>query len=133
MNKITILAISAVFAVSMIAITALEVEAKPPSSAICPAENVQHWYSWTFTIGGDNQFIHPTLATLTTTIGYNLKVSTSSDEVVESRQAVVDQLTEIGYEAENTITGVIGPIDIDTIGLSALGNPTLYSTICAEN
>ena len=33
MNKITILAISAVFAVSMIAITAFEVEANPPSES----------------------------------------------------------------------------------------------------
>jgi len=103
------------------------------SSPICPAENVQHWYSWNMTIGGDTQFIHPTLATLTTGILYNIKVSTSSDEVVEGSQAVSDHLTEIGYEAQNTITGVIGPIDPNTIGLFGLDDPRLYSTICAEN
>jgi len=133
MNTITILSISAVFVASILAITALEVEAKPPSSAICPAENVQHWYSWNMQIGGDNQFIHLTLPTLTTTILYNIKVSTSSDEVVESAQAVADQLTEIGYEAQNTITQVISPIDPDTISLFGLNDPRLYSTICAEN
>jgi len=133
MNKITILAIGATFFVTLLAITALEVEAKPPSSAICPAENVQHWYSWTFSTGGDNQFIHPTLPTLTAGIFYNIKVSTSSNEVVEAAQAVPDQLTEIGYAAQNTITGVISPIDPDTIGILGIDDPRLYSTICTEN
>ena len=133
MNKTIILAISAVFVASILAITAFEAEAKPPSRAICPAENVQHWYSWNMVIGGDTQFIHPTLPTLTTVILYNIKVSTSSDEVVEGAPAVAAQLTEIGYEAQNTITGVIGPIDPDTVSLFGLDDPRLYSTICAEN
>ncbi len=129
MNKITILAISAVFAVSMIAITALEVEAKPPSSAICPAENVQHWVNFAVTI--NNPLIHATEPTIVVERIF-VPVKTSGSEILSVTLVttkVVERLTELGFTQSDG-----DPVDIFDIGsVDFQTDHTHYSTICAEN
>ena len=134
MNKITILAIGAVFVASILAITAFEAEAKPPAQAICPAENVQHWYSLSFIVSSVGfEFVHPTLPTLDKGPNYYIKLSSSSEDAVEIDQEVADQLNEIGYQVRNIGTGELSPVTTSIINSRENFIPDLYSTICAEN
>ena len=122
MNKTTILAISAVFVASILAITAFEAEAKPPSSAICTAENVQHWNKITFQL---RQTIHhPTLSNLIPDHFYEVIVQADPNAIHDISELVDNRLTEFGYtdDGGNPLVGV-GMQDRDIE----------YSTICAEN
>ncbi len=123
MNKTTILIISAVFVASILAITAFEAEAKPPSSAICPAENVQHWatYSWVST----GTITHPTLPSISGGTQV-LEIQVTSDEVYTSKGVVLAKLIELGYLDEISQPLVLTDISsVFPFGTS--------STICAEN
>jgi len=123
MNKITILAISAVFAVSMIAITTFEVEAIKPtqeSASVCPAENVQHWntFSWDTV-----QIIrHPTLPSIG---GGYLEIQVPTDKNYSDKGFVVARLTELGYLDSQNNPLTTSNIDTATAGSSSM--------ICAEN
>jgi len=123
MNKITILAISAVFVASILAITAFEVEAIKPtqeSASVCPAENIQHWntFSWDTV-----QIIrHPTLPSIG---GGYLEIQVPTDKNYSDKGFVVARLTELGYlDSQNNPLGT-GNIDLATAGSSSM--------ICAEN
>ena len=125
MNKITILAIGAVFAVSMIAITALEVEAKPPAqSSACPVENVQHWNKITWSTGVDS-FVHQTEPTLIEGRIYEIVASIDPSKVPELKQIIADKLNDLEYTTEDG-GNPIQPSDINREVV------VLYSTICAE-
>ena len=95
MNKITILAISAVFAVSMIAITALEVEAKPPSQTTCPAQNVQHWDTWRFVYNVD--LTHTTNPTLEINEPHHIKFEVDPTVPYNEKIKIVERLIELSY------------------------------------
>jgi len=123
MNKIAILALGAVFAVSMIAITAFEVEAAPPSKVACPAENVQYWATFSFAPSGT--LIHPTLPTLPGNF-HVLEVQVPPDQAYMTIQIVLDRLIEIGYLDATSQPLVIS----DVQSAVPLGTS---STICAEN
>ncbi len=128
MNKITILAIGAVFVASILAITALEVEAKPPSNAICPAENVQHWLN--LRVVTSEILIHPTEPDLPDDVSLLMQLSRVGSELylIDLRQQIVaDRFNELGYtQTDGT------PVDKDDI--SNVNTLTIeYSTICAEN
>ena len=120
MNKITILAIGAVFAVSMIAITAFEAEAKPPSQVACPAENVQHWN--TIIWSASTSVTHPTLPTINSGV---LEIQVPSDKSYSGKGVVLSKLTELGY-----LDATSQPLDKTDINSALLGSS---STICAEN
>jgi len=107
MNKTTILAISAVFAVSMIAITAFEAEAKPPTQSVaCPAENVQHWHSVNFVFGEANtQLVHDTLPTIDQNKQYWIQIQSTEFDVIHFQTAITDRLNEIGYRQLIVDTG----------------------------
>ena len=130
MNKITILSISAVFVASMIAITAFEAEAKPPSSAICPAENVQHWIN--FSVGVTNPLIHDTEPDIPDDTTLYVQVSRDGSELylIEFKQQLIaDRLNELGYtQTDGT------PVESsDMGGVNTNAGFIGYSTICAEN
>jgi len=122
MNKITILAIGAVFAVSMIAITAFEVEAAPPSKVACPAENVQHWNKITFQLRQDIH--HPTLPNLIPDHFYEVIVQADPNAIHDIEVLVESKLTELGYTQDNG-----NPLS----GVGMQERDVEYSTICAEN
>ena len=129
MNKITILSISAVFVASILAITAFEAEAKPPSSAICPAENVQHWMN--FLVQNVSPLIHATEPDLPEGFIY-LQLSRDGSElyiVVLKQQNSADRLNELGYtQTDGT------PVESTDIGsVDTRAGFIGYSTICAEN
>ncbi len=130
MNKITILAISAVFVTSMIAITALDVEAKPPSSAICPAENVQHFLNFFAQVG--NPLIHATEPDIPDSAQLYVQVSRDSSELylLEFKQQIIaDRLNELGYTQTDG-----DPVEFSDIGgADTRAGNVGYSTICAEN
>jgi len=129
MNKTTILAISAAFVASILAITAFEAEAKPPSSAICPAENVQHWMN--FSVQTVNPLIHATEPDLPVGFIY-VQLSRAGSELYLlelKQQTSADRLNELGYT--QTDGTPVESSDIGSVNTSAgfVG----YSTICAEN
>jgi len=130
MNKTIILAISAVFAVSMIAITALEVEAKPPSQAICPAENVQHWYTINFRGKQVTPFQHDTKPTLSD-FNQNMRLSIDGSEIIPSDgfQIAADRLNDLEYFVDDGGIRQITDTDFEVAAL----NSASYSTICAKN
>jgi len=125
MNKITILALGAVFAVSMIAITAFEVEAVKPQaqSVACPAENVQHWATFLFAASGT--ITHLTLPSISGPI-HQLEIQVSADEAYKKEDVVLARLIELGYLDQ--ISQPLVLTDIQSV--SVLGTS---STICAEN
>jgi len=123
MNKIAILAIGAVFAVSMIAITAIEVEAKPPAQSICPAANVQHWGTFSWQASGT--ITHPTLPPISGPHRL-LEIQVSTDEAYKKEDVVLARLIELGYVDATSQPLVL--TDIQSV--SALGTSSL---ICAEN
>jgi len=128
MNKITILTISAVFVASILAISAFEVEAAPPSKVACPAENVQHWMN--FLVGTSEILIHPTEPDLPDNETMFLQVSRDGGElfVLAVRQQIVaDRFNELGYTQADG-----DPVDTGDIN-SVNTFPNGYSTICAEN
>ena len=128
MNKTTILAISAVFVASILAITAFEAEAEPPSRVICPAENVQHWMN--FKAVTNNDLIHSSEPTISTTIIF-LPVPFSGGEVfINDNKFVIisDRLNDLGYTQADG-----DPVDIFDISSVDTFPPDVgYSTICAE-
>ena len=125
MNKTTIystiiastIAVLAVFAFSL-----SEAEAKPPSRAICPAENVQHW--GTFSLSPSGTMTHPTLPSID---GVSLlEVQVPSDQSYVVKEIVLAGLIELGYLDE-----ISQPLDITDIGsVIPLGSSSI---ICAEN
>jgi len=125
MNKITILALGAVFAVSMIAITAYEVEAvKPQAQSIaCPAANVQHWATFSWQASGT--ITHLTLPPVSGQLRL-LEVQVSPDEVYKKEEVVLARLIELGY-VDSTSQPLV---QTDIQAVSVLGTS---STICAEN
>ena len=131
MNKTTILAISAVFVASILAITAFEAEAKPPSRAICPAENVQHWVN--LTVNTNNPLQHETETTIISSRVF-IPVKTMGSEILNSdliKIKVVERLNELGWFVDD---GTPRPVNISDIGsVFFTTNPAIYSTICAEN
>jgi len=129
MNKITILAISAVFAVSMIAITAFEAEAKPPSSAICPAENVQHWLN--FRLNNEVTLQHSTEPSIPpTALLIQLPfVGSELFNLIDRDQIAADRLNEMGYFVDDSGPR---PVEASDVTLFFSVEPP-YSTICAEN
>ena len=129
MNKTTILAISAVFVASILAISAFEAEAKPPSSAICPAENVQHWMN--FSVQVINPLIHATEPDIPVGFIY-VQLSRDGSELYLlefKQQTSADRLNELGYT--QTDGTPVESSDIQDVKHNAdlIG----YSTICAEN
>ena len=124
MNRITILAISAVFAVSMIAIMALEVEAIKPtqeSASVCPAENVQHWANYHFKASGT--ITHPTLPSFGgSTV---LEIQVPVDETYSDHGVIVAKLTELGYLDATSQPLVTSDIFEPVASASSM--------ICAEN
>jgi len=114
MNKITILAISAVFAVSMIAITALEVEAKPPSQTLCPTQNVQHWDTWRFAYNTD--LTHTTNPTIPTSTAHHIKFEVDPTVPYNEKIKIVDRLIELGY----TDSGTGGNPNLPNLGSGAI-------------
>ena len=123
MNKITILAISAVFVASILAITAFEAEAKPPSSAICPAENVQYWETWSFFYSGD--LTHLTNPTIPASQLQLLKFKVDPTIPYWPRATIVDRLNELGY----TVSGM-GGVPMDNLSTHTFQSSTI---ICTEN
>jgi len=133
MNKITILAIGATFVATILAITAFEVEAAPPSKVVCPAENVQHWTQILFQIV--DVVGHDTLPDLEpenenprvvdTFNSFEVKILQNIDVDIHTNQMVVDRLTELGYFNR---TRMDQPLDISNI----FNIDVEYSTICAE-
>ena len=141
MNKITILAISATFAITILAVTAFEVvEAKPlsevlvvntepievtgiSSSPICPAENVQHWNKLVFTVN-ENQMA-PSLPNINNGVVTEIVVQVDPDVPKSIRQLAFEKLDSLGY------TDSSGN-DIEIGNISNLVDFE-YSTICAEN
>jgi len=124
MNKITILAISAVFVASILAITAFEAEAKPPAqSSACAVENVQHWTRVGLILNGD--VIHPTLTQINNGRIAEIKIPTTQEELLDFRNSIIDRLNSLGY------TKVGGaPLEDNSIqNILAVD----YSIICAEN
>jgi len=124
MNKLTILAIGAVFAVSMIAITAFEVEAVKPQaqSVACPAENVQHWNKIGFELR--SSVFHDTLPTLVQNNFFEMIVQVDPNDVNQVSELLAVRMNELGYvdDQNRPITAIaIQNIDVE------------YSTICAEN
>ena len=100
MNKITILAIGAVFAVSMIAIAAIEVEGAPPSKVACPAENVQHWDTWRFIYNVD--LTHATNPTIEINTAHHMKFEVDPTVPYNEKIKIVDRLIELGYTDSGT-------------------------------
>jgi len=90
------------------------------SSLLCPAENVQHWatYSWE----ASRTITHPTLPSIGAGI---LEIQVPSDENYSGKGVVVAKLTELGYLTSTS--GPLGPSDISRA--VPTGNS---STICAE-
>ena len=125
MNKITILAISAVFVASMIAITAFEAEAKPPAQAICPAENVQYWETWSFRYSGVlTHLINPTIPTSQPEL---LKFKADPTIPYFPRATIVDRLIELGYTDSATAGGIPTEANLSTHTFQS------STIICAEN
>ena len=130
MNKVTILAISAVFVASILAITAFEAEAKPPAQAICPAENVQHWMNFFVQVG--NPLIHATELDIPDDSQLYVQVHMDGSELylLEFKQQIIaDRLNELGYtQTDGT------PVEFSDIGgVDTRASFNDYSTICAEN
>jgi len=148
MQKITILAISATFFVTLLAITAFEVvEAKPlsevlvvntepiavtgiSSSPICPAENVQHWMN--VRLVAAVSMIHASEPVIRGGEDMFLQIPITGSEVFafdDRNQHFADRLNDLGY----TLVGG-DPITDSAIGSTNLdANSIGYSTICAEN
>ncbi len=125
MNKITILAIGAVFAVSMIAITAFEAEAKPPTqSAACPAANVQHWDTWSFRYSSSG-LTHLTNPAILPSVEHHIKFKVDPLQPYERRIMIVDRLNELGYTLLDT-----SDVTIDNLSTTTFESSTI---ICAEN
>ena len=124
MKNTTILAISAVFVASILAITAFEAEAKPSSTAICPTENVQHWETIAWS-GPPIQ--HPTLPNIDTTFG-TVKAQIDPNQAIVYQVVLISRLNELGY----TLNG--NPIAIDDLGVQQIAQQRHESQIiCAEN
>ena len=122
MNKITILAISAVFVASILAITAFEAEAKPPSQSVaCPAENIQHWNKIVFVSQVNLQ--HDTLPNVLAGRTYEVVLQVNPNGVDEVKSLVIQNLD--GYLRDGN------PITPDNLAI--LFTEISYSTICAEN
>jgi len=130
MNKTTILAISAVFVASILAITAFEAEAEPPSRVLCPAENVQHWVN--FEVTTSNPLIHDTEPNIVNPTRLFVPVETIGSEVLNAdtiKTKVAERLNELGYTQSDG-----DPVDIFDIGSVVFTTDKApYSTICAEN
>jgi len=122
MNKTTILAIGAVFVASILAITALEVEAKPPTQSVaCPAENVQHWNKIVFKALAN--FQHNTEPDILAGRIYEVVIQVEPNGVDEVKDLVITSL--VGYLRDgNPITSQNFAVTFEEIS---------YSTICAEN
>jgi len=123
MNKITILAISAVFVASILAISAFEVEAVKPQaqSVACPAENVQHWANYHFKASGT--ITHPTLPSFGgSTV---LEIQVPADETYSDHGVIVAKLTELGYLDATSQPLVTSDIFEPVASASSM--------ICAEN
>jgi len=124
MNKTAIystIIASTIAVLAVFAFSSSEVEAKPPSSAICPTENVQHWATFHWKAGGT--ITHPTLPPITGT-GI-LEIQVPSDRNYLEKEVVLARLTELEYVDEISQPLVITDIFSATVGDS--------STICAEN
>ena len=125
MNKITILAISAVFVASILAITAFEAQAVKPTQGgdACPAENVQHWATYNWQPSGT--ITHPTLPSISGPI-HQLEIQVSPDEAYLKEDIVLARLIELGYLDATSQPLVLTDISsVFPFGTS--------STICAEN
>jgi len=122
MNKITILAISAVFVASILAIAAFEAEAKPPAQAICPTENVQHWETWRFKHSHD--LTHTSDPTILTSVEHHIKFKVDPLQPYERRTTIVDTIIQLGY------TDPTGTPILDNLSTTTFESSTI---ICAEN
>jgi len=131
MNKITILSISAAFVASILAITAFEAEAKPPSQSVaCPAENVQHWVQVSF--GALANIEHDTKPTLSGNTVMTIPLTSddvNTDNGSDDAERVIDKLNALGYFV---VDPTPRPIEHADVGVS-VGNYEYYSIICAEN
>ena len=122
MNKIAILALGAVFAVSMIAITAFEVEGAPPSKVACPAENVQHWGSFKVSPSA-GAITHPTLPSIVSVTF--LEAQVPSDQAYVDKEVVLARLIELGY-----LDATGGTLELSEFSAGAQQNTSI---ICAQN
>ena len=98
----------------------IEVTGSLTSNPVCPAENVQHWntFSWDTV-----QIIrHPTLPSIG---GGYLEIQVPTDKNYSDKGFVVARLTELGYLDSQNNPLTTSNIDTATAGSSSM--------ICAEN
>jgi len=127
MNKTAIYSTIIASTIAVLAVFAFgssEVEAKPPSQEACPAENVQHWETWSFQYNAE--LTHLTNPTIPTNQLQVLKFKVDPTVPYWSKAKIVDRLNELGYT--DSVTGGIP-------NTSNLGNNFFESstTICAQN
>jgi len=141
MNKTTIYStaiVSAIAVLSILAFSSSQVEAEPPFSSICPAENVQHWTMGDIRVR-NNQIIlvHDELPTIEQSTDFDtIFMQVNPDEVLNGNQTSVDRLNELGYRAQDIgDPSIERPVELgDTTYQPAFGGlPFSHSTICAEN
>ena len=137
MNKITILAISAVFVASVLAITAFEAEAKPPSQSVaCPAENIQHWVEVSFSASGNiKHATEQTLSGSTVMIMPLTSEDITTDNNANDARRVADRLNALGYFVDDdpNVPPPARPVEISDLAINVQASFQYYSTICAEN
>ena len=134
MNKTAIystIIASTIAVLSILAFSSSEVEAKPPSSAICPAENVQHWIN--YPVGLRMILQHSTEPSINPSFIFVQIPYTDSKlfSTANGPQQVADRLNELGYFVDD---GGIRPVDVSDFNpLTSEVFDATYSTICAEN
>ncbi len=125
MNKTVIystIVVSVIASLAVFAVSSSEVEGAPPSKVACPAENTQHWGTFSLTPSGT--MTHPTLSSIDG-ISF-LEVQVPSDQSYVVKETVLAGLIELGYLDE-----ISQSLDITDIA-SALSTGNSYA-ICAEN
>ena len=132
MNKTTIystIIASTIAVLAVFAFSSSEVEAKPPSSAICPAENVQHWYS--YAIGLSKVIEHATEPSISDRPIFTY--ATSPDEFLDAvgaGQRIADNLNSLGYFVNDPTPR---PVEANDVRPGIASGNIAFTTICAKN
>ena len=107
----------------------IEVTGSLSADPVCPAENVQHWYTVEFSPGNTiAPFLHDTNPSLTLQDHF-VPIQLDSSGVIpnSATQQVADRLNELGYFVDD---GSIRPITPSDFGSMSVDKTTV---ICAEN